>query len=124
VFLRLPRARSEAAAIVSLCIALDALPGYPKRGATMRPLLDIADRLCEALEAFRSCIPHSTVEFEDLLLIASELAAGDLLEISNCRSCRCAILSLKQELPRYFCVHCESRDSASRGTLATSSGGG
>src|ERR1700690_1084874 len=42
VFLRPPRTRSEAAAIVSLCIALDALPGYPKQGAATRPLLDIA----------------------------------------------------------------------------------
>lgn len=114
LFLRTARARSEGAAIVSICIAFGALPRYLHCQAGVQPRLDIADRLCEAFEAFRTCIPHSTFDFEELLLLARELEAGVLLEISNCRVCKCMILSLKLELPIHVCVHCAGHDSAVR----------
>jgi hypothetical protein len=118
VLLRTPRARSEAAAVISLCIAFEALPGNVNSEVGTRPRLMIADRLCEALETLRTWIPHSTVEFEELLLLATELATGDLVELSHCRACRCVILSLKEEVTSCLCVHCEERGTTARATVA------
>jgi hypothetical protein len=118
VLLRTPQARSEAAAIVSLCIAFDALPNYVHSKMETRSRLLTIDRLCEAFEAFHACVPHSTVEFEELLLLASELEAGDLVELSNCHSCKGVILSLTEEVPKHLCIQCERRGSTAPGAYA------
>jgi hypothetical protein len=106
-FLRTPRARSEAAAIASLCIAFDALP-LPICGTTKatRPPLVLADRLCETYEAFLACVPDSQIEFEELVLLAHELSKGDVVRLGVCRGCKSAILLLAYEPNRRTCLHC------------------
>ena len=52
----------------------------------------MADRLCETFEAFRTWIPNSTIEFEELLLLSNELTTGELIRLSTCKGCKSAIL--------------------------------
>ncbi len=107
IFLRTPRARSEAAAIATMCINFDALPiRLLKGGAEARPPLMLADRLCETYEAYRACVPDSKIEFEELLLLAQELAKGDLVKLTTCKGCNAAIVLLTCEAPRRTCSHC------------------
>jgi hypothetical protein len=106
-FLRTPRARSEAAAIASLCIAFDALPAPSTAGSKpARPPLVLADRLCETYEAYLACVPDSKIEFEELLLLAHELAKGDMVRLGVCRGCKSAVLVLTYEPGRRSCMHC------------------
>ena len=71
IFVWTPRARSEAAAMATMCINFDALPiGLLKGGAEARPPLMLADdRLCETYKAYRACVPDSKIEFEEMLLL-------------------------------------------------------
>jgi hypothetical protein len=106
-FLRTPRARSEAAAIASLCIAFDALTiPVPGGSRTTRPPLVLADRLCETYEAYLACIPDSKIEFEELLLLAHELAKGDMVRFGVCKGCKSAVLVLAYDPTRRNCLHC------------------
>jgi hypothetical protein len=108
IFLRTPRARSEAAALATMCINFDALPIRLLTGAAeARPPLILADRLCETYEAYRACVPDSKIEFEEMLLLAQELANGDLVKLSICKGCNAAIVLLTCEAPRRTCSHCE-----------------
>jgi hypothetical protein len=119
-FLRTPCARSEAAAIVSLCIALEALPiqsSNSETGAITR--LEIADRLCEVFEAFRTWMPNSTIEFEELLLLATELATGNLIKLSTCRGCKSAILVFTYGIPSRTCPHCDRHGAIALRTEAS-----
>jgi hypothetical protein len=116
VFLRTPWARSEAAAIISLCMAFDALPHQLSKDRAKHPPLVIADRLCEAFEAFRTWIPQSKIDFEELLLLATELASGDLIRLSTCRECKSVVLILRYEKSTSICLHC---DRHSKNTLVT-----
>jgi hypothetical protein len=106
VFLRTPWARSEAAAIISLCIAFDALPQQVSKDRAAHPPLVMADRLCEAFEAFRTWIPQSKIEFEELLLLTTALGSGDLIKLSTCSDCKSAVLILRYEKARSMCLHC------------------
>jgi hypothetical protein len=107
VFLRTPWARSEAAAIISLCFAFDALPQHVSKDSAAHSPLVTADRLCEAFEAFRTWIPQSKIEFEELLLLATELGSGDLIKLSTCSDCKSAVLILRYEKARSMCLHCD-----------------
>ncbi len=106
-FLRTPRARNEAAAVISLCVALEAMPSQSNSAVSTLPRLEIADRLCEAFEAFGTWIPNSTIEFEELLLLAKELATGNLIKLATCRGCKSAILIFRHGIPRGTCPHCD-----------------
>lgn len=116
VTLRRPRVRSEAAAIVSLCIAYDALPSFSDCESAARSRLVMVDRLCEAFEAFRTWMPQSTIELEELLLLAKELAAGNLVELSICRGCKSAILVLKHGFNGRNCPRCDRNSTETRDT--------
>jgi hypothetical protein len=108
IFLRTPRARNEAAALATMCINFDALPIRSLTGAVeARPPLILADRLCETYEAYRACVPDSKIEFEELLLLAQEIAKGEMVKLSTCKGCNAAFLILTYEAPRRTCSHCE-----------------
>jgi hypothetical protein len=107
--LRTPRVRSEAAAIVSLCIALESLPAHSINSEGALPRLEIADRLCEVIEAFRTWLPNSTIEFEGLLLLATELTTGNLIRLSTCKFCKRTMLVFTYRISRPICPHCDRR---------------
>jgi len=93
VFLRTSHARSEGAAIVSLCRSFDAVPELycipaKKHGVD----LHAAERLCDAYEAYRACRPATDVELEEVVLLLAGLAQGDIIELVRCKGCKCANL--------------------------------
>ena len=108
VFVHSPQARSEAAAIATVCIAFQAMPPHAINGRTPAlPSLALADRLLEAYEAYRAAVPDSEIEFEELLLLVRELAEGKLIELGICRGCKSVILVLRYGTSRRTCLHCD-----------------
>jgi hypothetical protein len=93
VFFRSPRARSEASLLAMLCRMMGAVPSARvPDAARLLPSLDRGERLCDAFEAFRVCLPDSPVEFEQVVMLALSLAQGDALELGHCRNCDAVIL--------------------------------
>jgi hypothetical protein len=114
VFLRTPEARTETAAVVSLCRAFDALPQRARDYAPGGKLfIDVGLRLCEAFEAYRACRPASDLEFDDLMLLIRELDHGKGIRIGKCKGCRALIIIASFDGTRPICSHCQRRDSKS-----------
>ncbi len=111
VFFRSPRARSEGAALAVLCRKYNAIPTWRSPGSPKGLLsLELGEQLCLVFEVYRSCCPASTVEFEQLLLLAIGLAKSDEIALSRCVACRGTILVDRLSAPRHTCSHCESID--------------
>jgi hypothetical protein len=108
-FLSSPHARAEGAALASLCsvfqipIQSDA-PALPNVVS-----LDYGERLCETYEAYSACYPKTEVELEELILLRSSLAKGDVIRLGKCRSCKCVIL-VNRCGGNSDCWHCDHRD--------------
>jgi hypothetical protein len=91
LFLDKPRGRAEGAALVTLCFMFDipidaeavTLPGFVS--------LNFTDRLCETYEAYRALMPYTEIELEELLLLRSSIAKGDI-RLGRCRACKGLIL--------------------------------
>jgi hypothetical protein len=108
VILRDPRSRSEAAAMISLCVAFECIPGAPPSGRFTLSPLETANRLCDAFDAFKAIVPRSRLFLEELLLLMHECRQDGLLSITACRLCGCAILSSRDMVPDLNCIHCVS----------------
>ena len=93
VFFRSASARSEAASAAAICRVFDAISA-PQPGRVSRDFadLDSGERLCEVYEAFHACFPDAHLEFEQLLLLAVGLTKRDVVELTTCANCQCAIL--------------------------------
>lgn len=104
--LRDPRNRSDAAAMISLCIAFECIPGVSPSGRFTLSPLETANRLCDAYDAFKAIVPRSGLFLEELLLLMHEFHQDGLLSISACKSCGCAILSSRDMVPDLYCLHC------------------
>jgi hypothetical protein len=109
VFLSTPEARREGAALATIFALLDVplherLPSGPGSGA-----LELAERLCEAHEAFRACCPRTHVELEELIMLRNLLAKGGAGELSKCPWCKCLILVDRFDGHRQ-CSHCSPED--------------
>lgn len=106
VFLRDPRARAEAAALAALC-ALFEIPIEP--GACWVPRiisLEFGERLCETYEAYCASYPKTEVQLEELIVLRSSLAKGNVIRLGKCRSCKCLIVVDRYESHRE-CFHCD-----------------
>jgi hypothetical protein len=100
-------ARSEAAALTTLCRVLGAAPIERRPGErTKLPGLEIGERLCETFELYRACFPRSAFEFEHLVLLARGLAQGNAIAVGNCTSCQGTILIDLFATRRNVCSHC------------------
>lgn len=107
VFFRSPRARSEASLLAMLCRMMGAVSSTPMPDAVrLLPSLDRGERLCDAFEAFRVCLPESPVEFEQVVLLALALAQGDALELGHCKNCDAIILIDRLAVGRNICSFC------------------
>lgn len=64
-FLGTPRARSEGAALASLCTTFE-IP-IDRNAASLPTIisLDFTERLCETYEAFRACFPNTELDLEE-----------------------------------------------------------
>lgn len=117
VFFRSPRARSEASLLAMLCRMMGAVSSTRMPDAArMLPSLDRGERLCDAFEAFRVCLPESQVEFEQVVLLALALAQGDALELGHCKNCDAIILIDRLAVGGSICSFCH-RDADRRTTI-------
>lgn len=107
-FLKEPLAGTEAAALTAIAAAFD-LPALEQE-VSSKPAafisLDYGERLCETYEAYRACYPDTQVALERLMMLRKWLAAGDLVALGKCRTCRCLILIDRFNGMRN-CWHCD-----------------
>ena len=99
VFLGNSRARAEGAALASL---LSRFEIRLSNGS-----LELAEGLCEAYEAYRACCPTTQVQLEELIMLRSLLAKGDVIQLGKCRRCKCLILVDRFDGKRE-CSHCST----------------
>ena len=107
VFLASSQARTEGAALASLCSLFEIpielnVPTMPKTVS-----LAFGERLCEAYEAYCACYPRTEVQLEELIALRSSLAEGDVIRLGKCRNCKCLILTDRFNGDR-DCWHCNS----------------
>ena len=113
VFLSTPEARREGAALATIFVLLDVpleerLPSGPGGGS-----LELAERLCEAYEAFRACCPRTHVELEELIMLRNLLLKGGTGALGKCSRCKCLILMDRFDRHR-DCSHCNPANPSSR----------
>jgi hypothetical protein len=115
VFFRSARARSEAASAAAIYRVFDAISA-PRSGRAPRDFadLDSGERLCEVYEAFHACFPDAHLEFEQLLLLAVGLTRREVVELTNCANCQCAILVDLLGRRRRMCSICQRLAKAAR----------
>ncbi len=107
VFFRSPRSRSEASSLAMLCWMMGVLSSARvPNAARFLPNLDRGERLCDAFEAFRTYFRLSTIEFEQVVLLALALAQGDALELGHCKNCEAVILIDRLAVSRRICSYC------------------
>ena len=99
VFLGNSRARAEGAALASL---LSRFEIRLSNGS-----LEFAEGLCETYEAYRACRPTTQVQLEELIMLRSLLAKGDVIRLGKCRRCKCFILVDRFDGKRE-CSHCST----------------
>jgi hypothetical protein len=99
VFLGNSRARAEGAALASL---LSRFEIRLSNGS-----LELAEGLCETYEAYRACCPTTQVQLEELIMLRSLLAKGDVIQLGKCRRCKCFILVDRFDGKRE-CSHCST----------------
>ncbi len=71
--------------------------------------------MCDAFEAFRVCLPQSSVEFEHVVLLALALAQGDAVELGHCRNCDAIMLVDRLAVGARICSFC--RRNAGQGEV-------
>ena len=107
-FLKVPLNRTEGAALSAVCAAFD-LPAL-EREVSARPAsyisLEYGERLCETYEAYCACYPNTQVALERLMMLRTRLAAGDLVTLGRCRTCRGLMLIDRFNGVRN-CWHCD-----------------
>lgn len=74
-----------------------------------KPSLEGGERLCEAFEIYREWEPGAELEFDQAVLLATGAVAREKIELTNCTSCRCALLLEKEGKVRETCGRCRSK---------------
>lgn len=113
VFLSTPRAKMEGAALAVIFALLDVPPRERLPGGADGGVLELAERLCEAHEAFRACCPRTYVELEGLIMLRRLLAPDGAGQLGKCRRCKCLILSDRFALS-HECPHCDPEEPSSK----------
>jgi Flagellar transcriptional activator (FlhC) len=107
VFFRSSRWRSEASSIAVFCRVLDAVPAERMPDAARRlPSLDRGERLCDVFEAYRTYFPKSAISFEQIVLLATALAQGEVVQLECCTSCSGTILVDRLAASPHQCSQC------------------
>jgi hypothetical protein len=112
IFLRTPESRAEAAAVLSLCSTLDAIPQRPRDYAPGGNFyIDIGMRILDAFEAYRAIRPKSEVEFDDVMILIRELVSGETIRLKKCKGCQAWTVFAVFDGTRPICTYCQRRDS-------------
>lgn len=107
VFVRSSRTRSEAASLAVFCHVLGAVPSKRTAGVERKfTSFECGERLCDAYEACRACLPQCDLEFEQLVLLATGLAHGDAISLANCTKCEGTMLVDRLGTRRRTCSQC------------------
>ena len=101
VLLRTSRGRTEGAALAAL------FPLFKNPTSIKPSSLDEGEQACAIYDAYLAYYPHSTVRFEELMLLKRSLAKGDLVELGHCCVCRGLIINNRIDGYRRTCSHCE-----------------
>jgi Flagellar transcriptional activator (FlhC) len=113
VFFRSARIRCEASALAVMCRVLGAVGPEPIVDAARRyPNLERGERLCDVYEAFRTLFPASGVSFEQIVLLAINMAQGDVLQLQYCQGCDVAILADRLAAAQRLCSVCQLQNMA------------
>lgn len=91
LFLDTPRGRAQGAALVTLCTLFDIPIDAESASLPEFVSLNFTDRLCETYEAYRALVPQAEIELEELILLRSSLAKGNI-RLGKCRTCKGLIL--------------------------------
>lgn len=95
-------AATAAAVIFNLLGTLRKPRTHSSQGASA---LERGEQLCYAYEALQACFPHVEIEFEHLLLLATELSGGEEVQLTHCTQCGVAILVDNLASPQTSCKH-------------------
>ncbi len=123
ILFRSMNVRSEAAAAaVALRVFADA------HGIEMRVLAECAgfesgERLCDIFESLQACFPGGELEFEQFLLLAKGLAAGNEIQVGSCTACGATILLDLLGTRRILCSPCLRRFMSGGGAKDEVAGG-
>ena len=104
-FFRCPKLRVEGACIALLCDVFGILRNA-SGDANRFYCLTTGEQLCDLLDFHRSCYPHASISFDQLLLLARGLTIGKAIQLRYCNSCGGVILSDPLQLPRPHCDSC------------------
>jgi hypothetical protein len=113
LFFRSARIRSEASSLAVFCRVLGVISSARiVDAARVLPGLDCGERLCEVFEAYRTYFPKSEISFEQIVLLATALAQGDVLALGNCANCGGIILIDQLAVGRKVCSECHRNSDA------------
>ena len=108
-YLKTGQDRSEAAAMIGLCLTLEVLPEEPLKDPRRElPCLARGERLCKALELFRTLVPRPTMTFEQAVLLLIAVAEGAELCVRRCTGCEAVTLAHPDGFGACQCGHCGS----------------
>lgn len=125
IFTRTSRGQTEGAALYVLCRVLGALSGARlTRKDKLFASLEAGERLCDVLEFCRLCFPQLQVDFEEVLMLASGVTAGERITIANCANCNAFIVMERLSSRRRLCSHCRHipRDLAAESSEGNTEG--
>lgn len=105
LFLETPRGRAQGAALVTLCTVFDIPIDADAASLPDFVSLSFTDRLCETYEAFRALVPSTAIELEELILLRSSVAKGDI-RLGRCRCCKGLILVNPYDGGHRTCAQC------------------
>jgi hypothetical protein len=107
--LRTARLRSEAAALLGLCLQFHLVPRQPLRSpARDWPEVARGERLCDAFEMYRMLMPSSPLTLDHLVVLVLALAKAQEVTVACCTGCGSAIVSDRFGEQRLICQHCAS----------------
>jgi hypothetical protein len=122
-FFHSAHARSEASVIALFCKLYGLVPSEKiPRAPRVFPTLDRGERLCDVYEAFRTYFPQSQVTFEEIVLLAIELAEPNSLEIKSCISCPRVVVIDLQSVKNRSCSRCDENERRRRADAARAGG--
>lgn len=108
--------RRELTAMAGWCRILGVIPPEAVSNARHRlPNVATGERLCRALETFRSVVPHTRLTLEQLVLLVFALAEGQEWHLDHCIHCRAVILIDRLSVAGRVCMDCREEASEREG---------
>ena len=118
-YLKTGQDRSEAAAMIGLCMTLEVLPEVPLKNPRVElPCLWRGERLCKAYELFRMIVPRPTMTFEQAVLLLIAVAEEAEIRVTRCKSCKAVMLSNPGGMGQGRCSPCGSTSKSLAGLSA------